>query len=104
MKMGDEEKARRERMVMEEKFGPVRSRCEALKTEANAVFGNIYTLSVTDHDKVAEYVFAKERVVTSLAETLGAFKNLHSIAYVEGSIGDAKRYVSLFEMPYPFDD
>jgi len=86
----------------------VRSRWEALRDEAEAMFGNIWTFSLTDHkligsqyDKVARYIFAKERFVTSLAATLGAFKNLHSIAYFEASVDGAKRYESLLERPRP---
>lgn len=111
MEIGEEKWVRQEKMAMQEKFEPVRSRWEALKAEASAIFGNIWTFSMTDHkligshyDQVVEYVFAKESVVTSLAETLGAFKKLHSIAYVEGSAEGVKRYESLFKKPYPFPE
>jgi len=80
------------------------SRWEKLKEENKSIFGNVWTSSLVSprlygahYDAVAEYVLAKEGLVTTIATTLSRFKHLHAFTFVEPEIDAWSRYETLFK-------
>ncbi|KAI4706686.1 hypothetical protein J4E89_008753 [Alternaria sp. Ai002NY15] len=80
------------------------SRWEKLKEENKSIFGNVWTSSIVSprlygahYDVVAEYVLAKEGLITTIAKSLAPFKQLHTFAFVEPEIDAWSRYETLFK-------
>ena len=80
------------------------SRWERLKEENKSIFGNVWTSSLVSprlygehYDAVAEYVLAKEGLITTIASSLSRFKQLHTFTFVEPEIDAWSRYETLFK-------
>jgi hypothetical protein len=83
-------------------------RWKDMRTENEVIFTNLWHFQMTDHkligahyDRVAEYIVAKERFVTGIADSLGRFTQLQSVEFLEPPTEGAKRYESLFRLSTP---
>jgi hypothetical protein len=81
-------------------------RWKDMHAENKTVYGDLFNFKMTDHkligehyDVVAKYVFAKEKFVTGIADSLGRFSHLQSVEFLEPPIEGAKRYESMFHHP-----
>jgi hypothetical protein len=81
-------------------------RWKNMRAENETIFGDLWNFQMTGHkligqhyDIVAKYVFAKEKFVTGIADSLGRFDQLQSIEFLEPPIEGAKRYESMFQKP-----
>jgi hypothetical protein len=81
-------------------------RWKDMHAENKTVYGDLFNFKMTDHkligehyDVVAKYVFAKEKFVKGIADSLGRFRQLQSIEFLEPAIEGAKRYESMFHHP-----